>query len=129
VVAVTVVVPVQALRKKGLAAADKKAGRVAAEGLLAQYIHAGSRSPPKPLSLPPPTHPPPPKTKNFIFLPFNNVKLPLQALSRPFHVCNPLSQNLHDGSVSAMILLTYVVAAAHATSRDMLLELLSEMGC
>ena len=35
----------QALRKKGLAAADKKAGRVAAEGLLAQYIHAGSRSP------------------------------------------------------------------------------------
>ena len=33
----------QALRKKGLAAADKKAGRVAAEGLLAQYIHAGSR--------------------------------------------------------------------------------------
>lgn len=52
------VVPVQALRKKGLAAADKKAGRVAAEGLLAQYIHAGSRSPPKPLSLPPP-HPPP----------------------------------------------------------------------
>ena len=83
--------------------------------------------PPNP-SLPPPPHPPP-KTKNFIFLPFNNVKLPLQALSRPFHVCNPLSQNLHDGSVSAMILLTYVVAAAHATSRDMLLELLSEMGC
>ncbi|KAA6423398.1 MAG: elongation factor Ts, partial [Trebouxia sp. A1-2] len=33
----------EALRKKGLAAADKKAGRVAAEGLLAQYIHAGSR--------------------------------------------------------------------------------------
>ncbi len=58
VVAVTVVVPVQALRKKGLAAADKKAGRVAAEGLLAQYIHAGSRSP----SIPPP----PP----FILLPF-----------------------------------------------------------
>lgn len=43
------VVPVQALRKKGLAAADKKAGRVAAEGLLAQYIHAGSRSTPNPL--------------------------------------------------------------------------------
>ena len=41
---------VQALRKKGLAAADKKAGRVAAEGLLAQYIHAGSRSNPKPVA-------------------------------------------------------------------------------
>lgn len=35
----------QALRKKGLAQADKKAGRIAAEGLLAQYVHAGSRSP------------------------------------------------------------------------------------
>ena len=34
----------QALRKKGLAQADKKAGRIAAEGLLAQYVHAGSRS-------------------------------------------------------------------------------------
>ncbi|KAL3138010.1 hypothetical protein ABBQ38_005246 [Trebouxia sp. C0009 RCD-2024] len=33
----------EALRKKGLAQADKKAGRIAAEGLLAQYIHAGSR--------------------------------------------------------------------------------------
>jgi elongation factor Ts len=32
------------LRKKGLASADKKAGRVAAEGLIASYIHAGSRS-------------------------------------------------------------------------------------
>ena len=31
------------LRKKGLASADKKAGRVAAEGAVASYIHAGSR--------------------------------------------------------------------------------------
>jgi len=31
------------LRKKGLAAAGKKAGRVAAEGLVSSYIHAGSR--------------------------------------------------------------------------------------
>ena len=31
------------LRKKGLASADKKAGRVAAEGVVASYIHAGSR--------------------------------------------------------------------------------------
>ncbi len=31
------------LRKKGLAGADKKAGRVAAEGAIAQYIHPGSR--------------------------------------------------------------------------------------
>ena len=30
------------LRKKGLAGADKKAGRVATEGLVASYIHAGS---------------------------------------------------------------------------------------
>lgn len=30
------------LKKKGLASADKKAGRVAAEGLIASYIHAGS---------------------------------------------------------------------------------------
>ena len=37
---------VEYLRKKGLASADKKAGRVAAEGLIASYIHAGSRSAP-----------------------------------------------------------------------------------
>ena len=33
----------QFLRKKGLASADKKAGRVAAEGAVGAYIHAGSR--------------------------------------------------------------------------------------
>ena len=33
----------QYLRKKGLASADKKAGRVAAEGAIGAYIHAGSR--------------------------------------------------------------------------------------
>ena len=33
----------QFLRKKGLASADKKAGRVAAEGAVWSYIHAGSR--------------------------------------------------------------------------------------
>lgn len=32
------------LRKKGLAGADKKAGRIATEGLVASYIHAGSGS-------------------------------------------------------------------------------------
>ena len=32
------------LRKKGLAGADKKAGRIASEGLVASYIHAGSGS-------------------------------------------------------------------------------------
>ncbi|MEK7773468.1 MAG: translation elongation factor Ts [Deltaproteobacteria bacterium] len=31
------------LREKGLAAAQKKAGRVAAEGLVASYIHAGGK--------------------------------------------------------------------------------------
>ena len=31
------------LRKKGLASADKKSGRVAAEGAVWSYIHAGSR--------------------------------------------------------------------------------------
>lgn len=31
------------LRKKGMASADKKAGRVAAEGLIGQYIHTGGR--------------------------------------------------------------------------------------
>ncbi len=82
-VAVTVVVPVQALRKKGLAAADKKAGRVAAEGLLAQYIHAGSRSPPKPLSLPPPPTPPQrPKTSFFC---------PSTMSSCPYRRCHGLS--------------------------------------
>jgi elongation factor Ts len=33
----------QFLRKKGLASADKKSGRVAAEGAVWSYIHAGSR--------------------------------------------------------------------------------------
>ena len=32
------------LRKKGLAGADKKAGRIATEGLVSSYIHAGSGS-------------------------------------------------------------------------------------
>jgi elongation factor Ts len=31
------------LRKKGLASAEKKAGRIAAEGVIVSYIHAGSR--------------------------------------------------------------------------------------
>ena len=31
------------LRKKGMASADKKASRIAAEGGIAQYIHAGAR--------------------------------------------------------------------------------------
>ena len=34
---------VDALRKKGLAAAAKKAGRVASEGLVGSYIHAGGK--------------------------------------------------------------------------------------
>ena len=34
---------IQVLRKKGLAAAAKKAGRVAAEGTVASYIHAGGK--------------------------------------------------------------------------------------
>ena len=34
------------LRKKGLAQAGKKAGRVAAEGVIGSYIHAGNRSAP-----------------------------------------------------------------------------------
>jgi elongation factor Ts len=34
---------VDALRKKGLAAAAKKAGRVAAEGVVGSYIHAGGK--------------------------------------------------------------------------------------
>ena len=34
---------VDVLRKKGLAAAAKKAGRVAADGLVSSYIHAGGR--------------------------------------------------------------------------------------
>lgn len=33
----------QWLRKKGLASADKKSGRLAAEGAIVQYIHPGSR--------------------------------------------------------------------------------------
>ena len=35
--------PLQWLRQKGLSGADKKAGRVAAEGAIATYIHPGSR--------------------------------------------------------------------------------------
>ena len=31
------------LRKKGLASADKKAGRVASEGAIGAYVHAGSK--------------------------------------------------------------------------------------
>nr|WCH56319.1 translation elongation factor Ts [Hypnea sp.] len=34
---------IETLRKKGLAFADKKAGRIAAEGIIESYIHAGSR--------------------------------------------------------------------------------------
>jgi len=34
---------IEILREKGLAAAEKKAGRVAAEGLVEAYIHAGGR--------------------------------------------------------------------------------------
>nr|QCI04648.1 Translation elongation factor Ts [Apoglossum ruscifolium] len=34
---------IENLRKKGLASADKKATRIAAEGLVESYIHAGSR--------------------------------------------------------------------------------------
>lgn len=33
----------EALRQRGLAAAEKKAGRVAAQGLVESYIHAGGR--------------------------------------------------------------------------------------
>ncbi len=33
----------ESLRKKGLASADKKAGRLASEGAIGAYIHAGSR--------------------------------------------------------------------------------------
>ncbi len=33
----------EALRQRGLAAAEKKAGRVAAQGLIESYIHAGGR--------------------------------------------------------------------------------------
>nr|YP_009395786.1 translation elongation factor Ts [Herposiphonia versicolor]ARW64766.1 translation elongation factor Ts [Herposiphonia versicolor] len=36
-------IAIEALRKKGLASADKKSGRLAAEGLVESYIHAGSR--------------------------------------------------------------------------------------
>ena len=34
---------VEWLRKKGIASADKKSGRVAAEGSIGSYIHTGSR--------------------------------------------------------------------------------------
>lgn len=36
-------IAIEALRKKGLATADKKSSRPAAEGLIESYIHAGSR--------------------------------------------------------------------------------------
>nr|YP_009397640.1 translation elongation factor Ts [Dipterosiphonia australica]ARW66826.1 translation elongation factor Ts [Dipterosiphonia australica] len=36
-------VAIEILRKKGLASADKKSSRLAAEGLIQSYIHAGSR--------------------------------------------------------------------------------------
>lgn len=36
-------IAIESLRKKGLASADKKASRLAAEGLVESYIHAGSR--------------------------------------------------------------------------------------
>nr|YP_010851415.1 Translation elongation factor Ts [Echinothamnion hookeri]WGH14357.1 Translation elongation factor Ts [Echinothamnion hookeri] len=36
-------IAIEALRKKGLASADKKSSRLAAEGLIESYIHAGSR--------------------------------------------------------------------------------------
>nr|ARW64971.1 translation elongation factor Ts [Polysiphonia sertularioides] len=36
-------IAVENLRKKGLATADKKLGRIAAEGLVESYIHSGSR--------------------------------------------------------------------------------------
>jgi len=68
--------------------------------------------PPNPLSLP---SSPPPRTKNFFLLPFNNVKLSLQALSGLCMWSTQLSQNLYGRSVSAVSLLKYVMAAAHAT--------------
>jgi len=36
-------IAIESLRKKGLASADKKSTRIAAEGLVESYIHAGSR--------------------------------------------------------------------------------------
>nr|YP_009393306.1 translation elongation factor Ts [Symphyocladiella dendroidea]ARW61868.1 translation elongation factor Ts [Symphyocladiella dendroidea] len=36
-------IAIEALRKKGLASADKKSSRLATEGLVESYIHAGSR--------------------------------------------------------------------------------------
>nr|YP_010619853.1 Translation elongation factor Ts [Symphyocladia marchantioides]WAX03866.1 Translation elongation factor Ts [Symphyocladia marchantioides] len=36
-------IAIEALRKKGLASADKKSSRLATEGLIESYIHAGSR--------------------------------------------------------------------------------------
>nr|YP_009399505.1 translation elongation factor Ts [Dictyomenia sonderi]ARW69111.1 translation elongation factor Ts [Dictyomenia sonderi] len=36
-------IAIEALRKKGLASADKKSSRITAEGLIESYIHAGSR--------------------------------------------------------------------------------------
>nr|WGH12777.1 Translation elongation factor Ts [Echinothamnion sp.] len=36
-------IAIEALRKKGLASADKKSSRLVAEGLVESYIHAGSR--------------------------------------------------------------------------------------
>ena len=89
----------------------------------ASLPNTSTQAPGQPPNLLPPSHP------NLHSSALQQCLAALTGLVRPFLVPNPLSQNLHDGSVSAMILLTYVVAAAHATSRDMLLELLSEMGC
>jgi len=36
-------IAIESLRKKGLASANKKAGRIATEGIIESYIHAGSR--------------------------------------------------------------------------------------
>lgn len=36
-------IAIESLRKKGLASADKKSSRIASEGLVESYIHAGSR--------------------------------------------------------------------------------------
>ena len=40
---VNVEIALEWLRKKGIASAEKKSGRVAAEGSIGSYIHTGSR--------------------------------------------------------------------------------------